>query len=76
MVTCWSTGRDIYDFGRNGISHHIPVEQGWALPGTVCMGADTQSATLGAANTVCIATSPDALLLTGDIGMAVPQCAH
>ena len=23
---------NLYDIGRNGISHHIPVEQGWALP--------------------------------------------
>lgn len=67
---------NVYDVGRNGISHHIPVEQGWALPGTVCIGADTQSQTMGAANCFALAAlhASETILLTGDIWMMVPEC--
>ena len=67
---------NVYDLGRNGISHHIPVEQGWALPGTVCIGADTQSATMGAVNCFALPAlfGVDPIILTGDIWMMVPEC--
>ena len=67
---------NIYDLGRNGISHQIPVEQGWALPGTVCIGADTQSSTMGAANCFALPAlfGVDPIILTGDIWMIVPEC--
>lgn len=68
---------NVYDMGRNGISHHIPVEHGWALPGTVCLGMDTQSATMGAANCFaipCFEIVP--VLLTGDIWLQVPECVR
>lgn len=67
---------NVYDLGRNGISHHIPVEQGWALPGTVCIGADTQSSTMGAANCFALPAlfGVDPIILTGDIWMIVPEC--
>ncbi|WP_432013619.1 3-isopropylmalate dehydratase large subunit [Streptomyces cucumeris] len=69
-------GENVYDYGRNGLSHQIPVEQGWALPGTICMGTDTQSSTMGAAN--CFAMpcmyGADAILLTGKVWMQVPEC--
>lgn len=67
---------NIYDVGRNGISHHIPVEQGWALPGTVCIGADTQSSTMGAANCFALPAlwGVDPIIMTGDIWMIVPEC--
>jgi len=67
---------NIYDIGRNGISHQIPVEKGWALPGTVCIGADTQSQTMGAANCFALAAlqASETILLTGDIWMMVPEC--
>jgi 3-isopropylmalate/(R)-2-methylmalate dehydratase large subunit len=67
---------NIYDIGRNGISHQVPVEQGWALPGTVCIGGDTQSQTMGAANCFSLAAlnAAETVLLTGDIWMSVPEC--
>jgi 3-isopropylmalate/(R)-2-methylmalate dehydratase large subunit len=68
---------NLYDIGRNGISHHIPVEQGWALPGTLCLGMDTQSATMGAANCFaipCFEIVP--VLLTGDVWLQVPECVR
>lgn len=66
---------NIYDIGRNGISHQIPVEQGWALPGTVVIGADTQSSTMGAANCFALPAlfGVDPIILTGDIWMIVPK---
>jgi len=67
---------NIYDLGRNGLSHQIPVEHGWALPGSVAIGGDTQSATMGAANCFAIPAlwGVDAVLLRGDIWMQVPEC--
>lgn len=69
---------NVYDIGRNGISHHIPVEQGYALPGTVCVGADTQSAMMGAAN--CFAmpvfASADYMVLSGRIWLIVPEAVR
>jgi homoaconitase/3-isopropylmalate dehydratase large subunit len=69
---------NIYDLGRNGISHQIPVEQGWALPGTVCIGADTQSATMGAVNCIALPAlfGVDPIILTGDIWMMMPECVR
>ena len=69
---------NVYDIGRNGISHQIPVEKGWARPGTLCIGADTQSSTMGAAN--CLALPAlfgiDPIVLTGDMWMVVPDCVR
>ena len=67
---------NIYDLGRNGISHQIPVEHGWALPGTVCIGADTQSSTMGATNCLALPAlfGVDPIIITGDIWMIVPEC--
>jgi homoaconitase/3-isopropylmalate dehydratase large subunit len=66
---------NIFDLGRNGISHQIPVEQGLALPGTVVVGADTQSSTMGATNCLAIPAlfGVDPIVLTGDIWMTVPE---
>jgi 3-isopropylmalate/(R)-2-methylmalate dehydratase large subunit len=65
----------VFDIGRNGISHQLPVEEGWALPGTVSVGLDTQYATVGAANTFAIPLlqGAEAVLLTGDVWLVVPE---
>ncbi|MCZ4344159.1 aconitase family protein [Sphingomonadaceae bacterium G21617-S1] len=67
---------NIYDLGRNGISHQIPVEAGWALPGTVSLGADTQAATMGAANCFSIPTlaGTTSVAITGRLWQLVPEC--
>lgn len=69
---------NVYDIGRNGISHQIPVEQGWALPGTVCLGVDTQSSTMGAANCFAmpVLNGAEPIISTGDIWMIVPECVR
>lgn len=66
---------NIYDVGRNGISHQIPVEKGWALPGAVCLGVDTQSSTMGAVNCFAmpVLNGAEPPLITGDIWMIVPE---
>lgn len=65
----------VFDLGRNGISHQLPVEEGWALPGTVSVGVDTQFATVGAANTLAfpLLYAGGAVLLTGDVWIVVPE---
>ena len=69
---------NVYDIGRNGISHHIPVEQGYALPGTVCVGADTQSAMMGAVNCFAIPVfaSVEYIVLIGEIWLVVPEAVR
>lgn len=69
---------NIYDIGRNGISHQIPVEQGWAVPGAVCLGVDTQSSTMGAVNCFAmpVLNGAEPTLITGDIWMIVPECVR
>ena len=67
---------NVFDLDRAGISHQIPSEHGFALPGTVCVGFDTQSSTMGAMNCFALPTlfGSTPILLTGDIWMVVPEC--
>ena len=69
---------NIYDVGRNGISHQIPVEHGWAVPGSVCLGIDTQSSTMGAMNCFAmpVLNGSEPIFITGDIWMIVPECVR
>src|SRR4051812_5884329 len=39
---------NIFDIGRHGISHQVPAEEGWVVPGSVFVSADTQASTMGA----------------------------
>jgi homoaconitase/3-isopropylmalate dehydratase large subunit len=68
---------NIYDADRRGLSHQVPVEEGWILPGTVSLGADTQAATMGAMNCFTIPTlssGTTAVVLTGELWQVVPEC--
>lgn len=69
---------NIFDIGRQGISHQIPAEQGWVLPGTVYIGADTQAATLGAFNCIALASLAETpfIMATGDTWFMVPRCVR
>ena len=69
---------NVYDIGRNGISHQIPVEQGYALPGTVSVGADTQCATMGAVNCFAIPlfASVEYVALIGQTWLVVPKAVR
>ncbi len=69
---------NIFDVGRQGISHQIPAEQGWVLPNTVYIGADTQAATLGAFNCIALAALAETpfIMATGDTWFKVPRCVR
>ncbi|AMG87113.1 aconitase family protein [Bordetella bronchiseptica RB50] len=69
---------NIFDIGRNGISHQVPAEHGWVLPGTVYIGADTQAATLGAFNCFAIPALAETpfIMATGDTWFKVPPCVR
>jgi 3-isopropylmalate/(R)-2-methylmalate dehydratase large subunit len=66
---------NVYDVGRHGISHQVPVEEGFVLPGTFCATHDTQGATLGAMNAFAIPllSSVEQAVVTGDTWMVVPE---
>src|SRR5260370_8856892 len=69
-------GGAVSDSGGKGIMHHLHDEQGWSLPGTVCVGLDTQFATVGAANTFAIPllAGSEAVMMTGKLWVMVPEC--
>ncbi|MGY4183114.1 3-isopropylmalate/(R)-2-methylmalate dehydratase large subunit [Bradyrhizobium sp. USDA 4518] len=66
---------NVYDVGRHGISHQVPAEEGWVLPGTFYLAADTQGATMGALNCFAMAGlySTFPALATGEMWMVVPE---
>lgn len=66
---------NVYDVGRHGLSHQVPAEEGWVLPGTFYLGADTQGATMGALNCFAMAGlySTFPALATGEMWMVVPE---
>ena len=45
---CDRQGVTYYDQGRGGIEHTVLVEEGWVVPGSVIVGADSHSCTYGA----------------------------
>jgi 3-isopropylmalate/(R)-2-methylmalate dehydratase large subunit len=66
---------NVFAPGRQGISHQVPAEAGFVLPGTVYAVFDTQGATLGALN--CFAftslwTTPSVMAL-GTALVVVPE---
>jgi 3-isopropylmalate/(R)-2-methylmalate dehydratase large subunit len=68
-------GINLFDIGE-GICHQVMMEQGYARPGQIFVGADSHTPTLGALN--CFATgvgSTDlaAVMLTGKIWLKVPK---
>ncbi|UQR61542.1 hypothetical protein LRP30_32595 [Bradyrhizobium sp. C-145] len=66
---------NVYDVGRHGLSHQVPAEEGWVLPGTFYLAGDTQGATMGALNCFAMAGifSTWPALATGEMWMVVPE---
>ena len=65
-----------YDLGRNGIGHHIMVEQGYVLPGKVTIGTDSHANTYGAVGAVGNAmsvTDAAVAMATGKCWFRVPE---
>ncbi|HSW17247.1 MAG TPA: aconitase family protein [Ramlibacter sp.] len=67
---------NVFDLGRHGISHQVPAEHGWVLPGTVYIGADTQAPTLGAFNCLALSSLGETpyIMATGDTWFIAPPC--
>lgn len=66
---------NVFAYGRQGISHQVPGEEGFVLPGSIYAVFDTQGATLGALN--CFAftslwTTPSVMAL-GTALVVVPE---
>lgn len=66
---------NIYDVGRHGLQHQIPAEEGWALPGTVYVGADSQSATMGAMGCFALPATGEVHVIAalGEVWLRVPE---
>ena len=66
---------NIYDIGCHGLQHQIPAEEGWALPGTVYVGADSQSATMGALGCFALAATGEVHVIAalGEAWLRVPE---
>jgi len=67
--------KNIMDLGRVGNCHHLSVEEGWALPGSVYLHADTHSMTVGGVGCFgpCETAAMAALLRTGTTWFRVPE---
>lgn len=68
-------GPNLYDIGRHGLLHQVPAEEGWALPGTVYIGADSQSATMGAMGCFALPATGEVHVIAalGEVWLRVPE---
>lgn len=67
---------NFYDVGRGGICHQVLPEEGFAVPGSVIVGADSHTTTygaLGAFATGVGSTDMAAVLATGELWFRVPE---
>ncbi|MGE5542957.1 MAG: aconitase family protein, partial [Bacillota bacterium] len=64
-----------FDVGRHGLTHQLPVEKGFALPGAFIASLDTQATTLGGIGAFAVPVNADIIfvLATGSVWMRVPQ---
>ena len=72
---CDRQGVTYYDQGRGGIEHTVLCEEGWVVPGSVIVGADSHSCTygaLGAFGTGMGATDIAGALALGSFWQIVP----
>jgi 3-isopropylmalate/(R)-2-methylmalate dehydratase large subunit len=67
--------KHFYDVGRQGICHQILVEEGFVLPGDLCVGTDSHTNMAGAMGAFASGIGPTemaAVFATGEIWMRVP----
>lgn len=66
---------NFFDLGRQGITHQLAAERGYALPGTVHISHDTHAIMLGAlgAYAVSLGYELPAYLITGETWLRVPE---
>ena len=67
-------GIRMYDLGRNGISHNLPLDHGLVRPGTLVITSDTRSPALGCVGALGIALGAGFLvtMVTGRAWLRVP----
>ena len=66
---------NFYDVGRHGICHQVLAEDGWVVPGDLCVGTDSHTNMLGAMGAFAVGIGPTefaAVLATGRIWLKVP----
>jgi 3-isopropylmalate/(R)-2-methylmalate dehydratase large subunit len=73
----WSAGQGVafYDQGRGGIEHTLLCEEGWIVPGSVVVGGDSHTCTLGALGAFATglgSTDIGACLALGEFWQPVP----
>jgi 3-isopropylmalate/(R)-2-methylmalate dehydratase large subunit len=64
-----------YDVGNHGICHQILAENGWVVPGDLCVGTDSHTNMLGAVGSVSAGIGPTemaAVLALGRLWLKVP----
>lgn len=67
---------NFYDVGRSGICHHVMVEDGWAKPCEVAVGADSHATTYGAVGafgTSISMSEAGIAMATGKAWFSVPE---
>lgn len=65
----------LYDVGRHGLTHQVPAEEGFVLPGTVYANTDTMAPTMGALGCVAVPGANDAsgIAALGEMWVRVPE---
>jgi 3-isopropylmalate/(R)-2-methylmalate dehydratase large subunit len=68
-----------YEVGRGGVCHQVMVDEGFAAPGRLIVGADSHTCTYGALN--CFSTGVGsseaaAVFATGKLWFRVPESVH
>ncbi len=65
-----------YEIGRSGVCHQLMVEEGFAAPGRLIVGADSHTCTYGALNALSTgigSTEAAAVFATGKLWFKVPE---
>lgn len=65
-----------FEIGRSGVCHQIMVEEGFAAPGRLIVGADSHTCTYGAVNALSTgigSTEAAAVFATGKLWFKVPE---
>ncbi len=65
-----------YEIGRSGVCHQLMVEEGFAAPGRLIVGADSHTCTYGALNALSTgigSTEAAAVFATGRLWFKVPE---
>ncbi len=69
-------GLPIYDIGRHGLMHQVPVEEGYLVPGIIAFGTDAHGTTGGAVGAVTMGmatTDASVAAATGENWLRVPE---